>query len=192
MKPVDRNSPQLPPETRWQSAIRKLRRRPQKERVPVRCSDCGFLAIRRQNEAQTLYAGEQFRVTGQSTAPESIGLESPVCYSRAVDLGKEARDFRSQFEVAQPSLLDFQSAVLHTVRDERFCDQFTPLSLDLSAREHQEMLDRQWKYEQERKERRWAIWFRVIGAIIFITAGAGTAILAALIERGTLFGTGGN
>ena len=80
--------------------------------------------------------------------------------------------------------------ILSIIARDRNSDAFYDWVDGFSPKEHFEMRESQrrlsWEAETKRTDRRW----RIAELLMFIVAGASTAIIAALIERGKLFGNG--
>jgi len=75
-------------------------------------------------------------------------------------------------------------------KDRPECEgKFTPWQQGFAPKEHREMLDRQelrnWEAAQRHEDRRWRIIELIVFGAVATGVGAGVAILAAFIERGS-------
>lgn len=145
----------------------------------AKCAKCGYLAQRvwRQGiPAGFREVDEDGRRTGvlpRSTTGTLTSVDTFACFARCTDLRGEVKDGDG-------------AKALDVINRNRTCD-FVEWIQGFTPKEHREMMDRkEWREWQERQrlsERRW----RIIEVLIFIAAGAATAIIAALISRGWLF-----
>src|SRR5208283_6219495 len=122
----------------------------------AKCSECGFLAARNLYTRQLEEVEKEYRDNGASpTKPFPDGVEMmsisgirnvyglPVCFARAFPLDQEI--------MASASSKD--NGILTVINQERQCPSFVKWQQGFTPKEHQEMLDRQWKLEQENKKR---------------------------------------
>ena len=77
--------------------------------------------------------------------------------------------------------------ILSVIEKDRICAAFYPWIDGYSPKGHHEMREQErwhhWETDQRKSDRRW----RLIELLVFIGAGAITAIVAAMIERGSWF-----
>jgi hypothetical protein len=124
----------------------------------VRCSDCGFLALRNEFTGHLAEAERKYRLTGDKQNRLKPGLppgrlhvsatsfewpfaDLPTCFVQAYDLPDEYHTFAVD-------------TVLEVLRVERDCDVrglFTPWQQGFTPKEHREMRDRQLMLEREDK-----------------------------------------
>ena len=150
----------------------------------VKCAECGFLTARNLGTRNLDEVEMEFRRSGDAPNQLIGGKEvwypihkpHPICFVQEYDLLDSFNKISG----------DKSIKYLGVVNGERQCKPFTTWKQGFTPKEHQEMLDRQWQLEFERKARRSDRKWRAIELIAFILAGAIVAIIAALIERGTL------
>lgn len=109
----------------------------------IKCSDCGFLAIRHRFNRLLREAEDTFRQSAQ-LPPVGEGMEyepQPLCSKGAFDIRKEIKG-------------DSKDDTLEAINRGRRCEAFTDWRPGYSPREHQQMLDEKWKREQEAAQRR--------------------------------------
>jgi hypothetical protein len=165
-----------------------------------RCETCGFLALRNrlsglldeapqeyrwQAEIPTVRRANQPPVRSMLEAWAQSDLEFPytgvpICLVRAHPLHNE---FANQDHAEEAEIFGMLT------RDRSDCASrglFTSWHQGFTPKEHREMLDRermlQWEAKQKASDRKW----RVVELLVFILAGAATAIIAALVERGSI------
>lgn len=110
----------------------------------VKCSDCGFLAMRRRDDLTFVEADREFRTTGRAEKGPKFIQERPICFARKTNFIEELSD---QINPDPPK-------VKAGIQRERECDGFTEWQLGFSPKEHQEMIDRKWMLEyQERRDK---------------------------------------
>lgn len=126
----------------------------------VKCSDCGFLALRHRVSRELMDAHYQFRDHGSlpadMNAPSdpvfgqpSIFEGVPICFVRKVHFGRE-------IEAAYPGLwFPVDEHRLEAIQKDRKCDGFTPWQQGFSPKEHHEMLmaEQQRKWQEDRDAR---------------------------------------
>jgi hypothetical protein len=113
----------------------------------VRCSDCGFLAVRVRDTLTLISADQQLREQGRMPSGDQVE-GTPICV-RAVAIRSEIKDVNSD-------------AILAVVSKQRPCDHFTQLVAGLSPQEHvhlmiaeresqrrDEQITREHKYREE-------------------------------------------
>lgn len=137
----------------------------------VKCSECGFLALRTQTDWVSGEAPDYFRETGQPPGTISFLL----CFARKIKIQQETDKLPKDSGGRGNRVLQIISA-------ERECDSFAEWQQGFSPKEHREMLDRErllkWQTEENRSNRR----YRLIElALVFVTIVA--VLLAAFIER---------
>ena len=113
----------------------------------VKCSDCGFLAMRRRDDLTLVEADREFRTTGRAEKGPKFIQERPICFAMKTNFIEELSD---QINPDPPK-------VKAGIQGERECDGFTEWQLGFTPKEHKEMLDEKWKLafqaEQEEKVR---------------------------------------
>jgi len=176
-----------------------------KPTVPVECRNCGFLAIRDSDTLElvsptVLYRSEGVRGTISSFLPPGMEV-TPHCFvgehsihNELVEL--EGASLQLAGEAPGPFRLstgegDVTSQfVTSIINKPRLCNAFFTWVDGFSPKEHYEKREserrREWERRQNRIDRLW----RVVELMAFILAGAATAIIAAFIQRGTLFSGG--
>ncbi len=180
----------------------------------VKCADCGFLAVRSKVDYSLGEAAADFRENGAvAIGVDSKGMNQhplheirPLCFARAFNLGEE---IQTQVGTGKNDL----QSVLHVIKHDRNCNVFTKWQSGFSPKEHQEILDRkqqsdfqlkrgredkEWRDEQRQKDLKWReeqdkkaesrhrLDLIVLGIIVTLIIAAVT-ILAAFIERGSLW-----
>ena len=132
----------------------------------VKCSECGFLAVRNTESHELEEADETFRekgiipLTGHAEGrPRSRHEPLPLCFARCHDLQEEFKNVPGE-DKAVPG------GVHRVIIKERQCDAFTEWQQGFTPKEHREMIDRRW-------ERKWRI---ITGLIFAAVAGAFTLL----------------
>jgi hypothetical protein len=159
----------------------------------VKCSECGFLAIR---NAETRNLEEVEFKPRQSGDIGKLGVQRyvliPVCFAMVANFDEEIEELRKSPEytekrngygqVTWPQWSTFVKVVLNK---ERECESFTRWHQGFTPKEHREMLDRQemlkWQADREDADRKWRTrqrWYMVIIAGIFTILGGVIALLA--------------
>jgi hypothetical protein len=147
----------------------------------AKCSECGFLAARNLYTRQLEEVEKEYRDNGASpTKPFPDGVEMmsingirnvyglPVCFARAFPLDLEI--------VASASSKD--NGILTVINRERQCPYFVKWQQGFTPKEHQEMLDRQRKLEQEDKRRTSDRIWHWVELVLTLAIGAMIAFLA--------------
>jgi hypothetical protein len=151
----------------------------------VKCSDCGYLAVRHLETRELWEAEGGCRETGEIppdlNRPKNLYDEVPLCFERLRFFDPEQCASPAGRKEAQ------QMEIGPCVGFVKWQHGFTP-------KEHREMLDRkellkwqakredddrQWRADQARGERTW----RWIQVLVFGVMGAAVAIVAAVIQR---------
>ncbi len=172
-----------------------------------KCADCGFLAARNIDTRNLDEVEREFRRSGeppnQIMAGKEIGYpihkRYPVCFVQEYDL----------LDLFEKINGDEYKRFLVVIDEERRCEPFTTWKQGFTPKEHQEMIDRQWKLDfeakREQEDREWRAseekdrreWqqkqsakrFRwevlLVGGVIAVLIVT-SQILAAFIERGSL------
>jgi hypothetical protein len=148
----------------------------------VKCSDCGFLAVRDMRSRQLVEMEQGYRIKGQSPqvidfSPHFNIYDEPRCFVRAFDLREEVKK-----DTRQCSL---QEKILSVINCNRNCKSFTKWHQGFTPKEHQEMIDRESMLKRqadiEDADRKWRTrqqWYMVIIAGIFTILGGIIALLA--------------
>ena len=171
----------------------------------VKCADCGFLSFRHTKTGELVEVTEEVREFGQVKVMEfgeyALDWEDlPLCVMQAYDLRQESFRLLGPMSEEESKSIIAMSDVLrdrmveeaneesrrNTFHKDRDCPSYIKWHQGFTPKEHREMLDRtewrNWQEEQRRKDKRW----RLIELLAFIITGAVVAIVAALIERGTI------
>jgi hypothetical protein len=175
----------------------------------VKCAECGFLAARNIQtreieEVEGLFRDEGEPSFGNLGIPKHEGL--PLCFARAFDLKSEFKKCAGKGDPDAYSIY----LVIHEDRD---CSSYTEWQQGFTPKEHREMLDRKWLMEfqaaREKEDKEWResqrredlLWREkqekkaekrhrtdliIIGIVATILICLVT-IIAAFIERGSLF-----
>jgi hypothetical protein len=155
--------------------------------APVRCADCGFLAVREKASRRLVEVEKEMRdewqlpLTPSITAREQLIIyeEWPVCFAMAADLPTEA-----QTAVGNNPDAYFQGvgSTLHRQRD---CESFITWEHGFTPKEHRDTMiakeliedQRRWQEEQSRIARRQTIWNVILGGAIALAGGVVTKLL---------------
>lgn len=170
----------------------------------VKCSECGFLALRDKTTGLLVEANDDYRASGR--VPEYIAAYKeyhnyPICFAMAYDLMPEVEQAAQQQFINGSD--DWGKYTLGVINKERVCPPhgksygFTTWQQGFTPKEHREMLERQWMRQREDKrdadirewqerqrksDRRW----RIIEGIVFVLLAGGFTVLGALISRGSI------
>lgn len=162
----------------------------------ARCIDCGYLAARAVESRQLVEVEKDVRETGVPPVRPSDRFYSqeraPVCFVGAADLHEEILAELGSLVPGtdRKQVLDGLNGLFLVKQWERErpdCDarrMFTKWQMGFSPKEHREMIDRQRRDTSEAGQRRSDRKWRVFEAVLFILAGAATAVVGALVERG--------
>jgi len=97
----------------------------------VKCSECGFLALRSNSTGQHIEANDEFRGTGRPH-PQLGAFSYPLCFQNVIDL--------PQLAMALPdSVRGRDKRVLEIIRSERPCGRYAAWRIGYGPREHLEM-----------------------------------------------------
>ena len=170
------------------------------ERTSVRCSECGFLALRRRDGSSALEeAHEQFRDNARVTHDRSGNHhdETPICFVRAAALRKECGGERADS--------DKVAVVIHC---DRQCSAFVSWEQGFSPKEHVDKMyneillkmrrdesdvdrawrerqaeqDHAWREQQAERDREWRKEDRSLAmSNLFVAAGVGIASAVATL-----------
>lgn len=127
----------------------------------VKCSDCGFLAMRMRVSRELVEAEQDLRKSGSYPSLPSGYVHDPypICFV-------SHRNFKNEIGSEYHSI----SGTVTAVQKTHDCEHFTKWQQGLTPKEHREMLqlkeerewrarqedaDRRWRDEQAEKERRW-------------------------------------
>ena len=177
----------------------------------VKCSECGFLAIRRQEDGRIIDADATYRTEGFQAYQRDTTFPTPNCYIReqpihlepfegagtAVKLAGEAPGLIYLGNKEGVDVTD--QFVLSIIHKERICSGFTRWRGEgITPKEHREMQDRdnvlRWQREREESDkafqareasenRKWR--FReFLVAVIGVAVLITVSLVAAFIERG--------
>jgi len=183
----------------------------------VKCSECGFLAVRRKDTIELEEVEFESRQSGDMRPRYHY---VPICFTLVANFGEEVEKLEKSPEYATrcdehgdaiwPQWYDLVGGALVK---ERECPSFTRWHQGFTPKEHQEMLDRQWlldfQAKREQEDRDWREHERIedlewrekqeqkaegrhrtdliiIGIVATLLICAVT-IIAAFIERGSLF-----
>lgn len=156
----------------------------------VKCSECGFLAVRN-SESRNL---EEIEFKSRETG--NIGKQRyvlvPVCFGMIINIDREIEELRKspqytikQNEIGEVIWPKWNELVKIVIDKDRECTHFTKWYQGFTPKEHREMLDRQWQIATEEKrrinDRKWHI-AEII--LIVILSGLFT-LLGAFISKGS-------
>ncbi len=123
----------------------------------VKCADCGFLTLRDKATGELVEVIDDYRVSGR--VPDWAIFRHyhnyPICFVMAYDLMPEVE--RQALKQIQDNISEWGKYVLELIQKERLCPPdgnncgFTNYQQGFTPKEHQEMLDEQWKREYEAK-----------------------------------------
>lgn len=114
-----------------------------------KCSECGFLAVRRLKDLVIEEASDLFRenATIQSHGNVNLHDEYPVCFMRVISFRKIIDQKTSRPEVAAE------------IKTERPCDEFTEWIQGSSPKEHAEMIQQKalldYQRQREQDDKAW-------------------------------------
>ena len=158
----------------------------------VKCADCGFLAIRlvstgQLGEVNRDYEGKVFFDIFDTHGVPPIFGNAPICFARKYDLVNEYFLALNEKRESKFNSTDLYLLVQGVLWKERVCDGFTKWQTGFTAKEIQEMMDREkrekWQADREDADRKWhsqQVWKLLIISII----GAGFfTLLGAIIAR---------
>ncbi len=124
------------------------------------CATCGFLAVLDPKAGALDGCGSDYRENGELEYRDTAFQHHrwPICFVSAFPLRKEVRDAMDRDGVYSGDASSVHVVeVLKRNRDE--CPGFTPWRQGFTPKEHQEMLDRQWRLEfqaqREEADRQW-------------------------------------
>ena len=138
----------------------------------VKCSECGFLAVRSKKDFKLDEASSEYRKSGviaigydeQGINQHELHFQKPLCFAGVYDLSSEFdKETKGQNNTV---------STLKVITKDRDCTRCTDWHQGFTPKEHWEMLDRQW-------ERKWRI---ITGTIFVILAGSFT-LLGAFIAN---------
>ena len=161
----------------------------------VKCSECGFLALRNIETGDLDEAEEEFRthgwrreysrshpaqITGTSFHREEeltryVHEVLPICFARRCDFWAVCTE-AAQAATSESTRSENIRLVINT---ERKCRSFVKWQQGFIPKEHREMID--WE-----RERRLRIFELIVFVFITLIAGIGGAIVGALIARGVI------
>lgn len=133
----------------------------------VKCAECGYLAVR--------HSLAEVNEDGRKVEIPLWGRDALICFSQALD-------FRRAVDEKSPGYPP--SLVLNVLQTERNCPYFTKWQMGFSPKEHRDMIDRQWRLEQEDKRRKSDRMWHFIELAITLVVGAVIALVAAHIGTG--------
>jgi hypothetical protein len=145
--------------------------------VKHKCAACGYLATRNLKTRILEEMEYDFRQSEEiTTVGEMLQIyDYPVCFKRKADL-------QTEIDGSDASISKIASSILNTIQKERDCKSFTKWYQGLTPKEHQEMLDEQWKLEQEEKRRKSDRKWHLVELGITLAVGAIIALVAAYIK----------
>ena len=130
-----------------------------------KCSECGYLAIRKADTTELHEADSDVRDRGQVITDFR---KRPLCLVRAYDLPKEIK--------AEQSISGTDKRVLEVINRERECAEFTEWKQGFTPKEHAEMWMREYEKRMQRREK----WGYLIIAGVFTILGT---LLGVLLEH---------
>ena len=148
----------------------------------VKCSECGILATRKMESRQFEEVEKSIRDTGKISCTiysGNLGIgtlvtdsdrthDSPICLLLKYNLWEEY----GKNPLPPPEIL---CGVLHK---ERECKSFREWRQGFTPKEHVEMMDREWKFEQEKKSKKSDRIWHVIELVVTLAVGAIIALVA--------------
>ncbi len=155
----------------------------------VKCSDCGYLAMRNRHTWNLDEAGRQYRDSGalpviyddQGRNQHEIHEQQPICFARVYDLKAEY--------VKETNDRNNTLSALNVIQKDRDCTEYTDWQQGFTPKEHREMLDREkmlkWQADREDADRKWKSrqeWNFVIMAGMFTILGAIIAAIFSLLR----------
>ena len=140
----------------------------------VKCSECGFLAVRTRTSRELREAEGEYRKRGLRIA---ISEHIPICFA-------QVRDFREEI-IKEKGASNLDSVdVIPFVSQEIYCNSFTKWKQGFTPKEHREMLDREeWRDWQE-KQRKWDKQWHIIELVVLVVMAGLFTLLGAFIARG--------
>jgi hypothetical protein len=162
----------------------------------VKCQDCGFLALRQHRTQELIRAEKPYRTEGRIVVsmadPRYEAAERmPVCAEDKIDFF----DVLQSRKTYSPPATVTPDEIVGMLGEERECHTWVQFNQLLTPKEHREMLDRQWMYEQEEKritedrkwrsnERMWTHIWHVIDLLVLGVMVATATIVAGAVSRG--------
>jgi len=171
-----------------------------KNERPVKCQDCGFLAIRDPDNSESVAPSVHYRMEGFQGSPKHLWPHPqpmPNCFVRAYTIqnepltvegrvvGKMTGDAPGDIRIGDGNGSDgTEAAILSIIQKERMCKEFYPWVEGFSPREHYEFRQSD---QRRRSDRKWRVF--ELGAALF--TGALIALAAKLVDRVLSSGNGG-
>lgn len=145
--------------------------------MTVKCSDCGFLALRANDSGELCEAGSNYREDGW---PKNARLVdgyggTPLCFVRAFDLAKERADNGKE----QNHIPSLNKAV---ISKERKCSKFCDWRQGFSPKEHAELLMFEEQHKWQKEQARWNFWATMGAAAIGFVAALAAVVVARWIQ----------
>lgn len=167
----------------------------------VKCAECGFLVVLRQEDGEPIPANRTYRKEGLQAFQRDMVFVEPHCFVgaqqiQAERMGVEGKGYIKLSEAG--GLVDAgehtEALVLSVIQKKRICSSYTPWQQGFTPKEHRELVarellmkreDQRDREMREREDKRdWREFKqRIVFGIISFAAGAAVAILAALISR---------
>lgn len=130
----------------------------------VKCSECGFLAVRNMETRNLEEIEFESRQSGIIKTQRYVYI--PVCFVVIANFAEEINNLKQlpKYEekkdaiggVLWPHYSDF---IIETLKKERECKSFTKWHQGSTPKEHQEMIDREsmlkWQAEREEADKKW-------------------------------------
>ena len=145
----------------------------------VKCSECGYLAVRDKDSRELKEAEVEYRKRGLRIAKYEY---IPICFVQVRDFRDEVINKKGASNLDNISIGEFISKEIK-------CELFTKWLQGLTPKEHVEMIDRErmlkWQIEREDADRKWRTkqqWFMVLVAGIFTIIGAVIVLLIGAIN----------
>ena len=166
----------------------------------VKCSECGFLALRKWGNSQLVEAIKDYRESGQKPLPIYYrDVDScPICFVMAYDLVSEVEESAKQRLPNESG--DWSGYNKIVIQKDRECPPdnksfgFTEYQQGFTPKEHREMLDRkamlEWQAAREREDKGFRERERIsnkryrIIELVLVVITIIVVIVAAFIERG--------
>jgi hypothetical protein len=150
----------------------------------VKCSECGFLAVRNA-ESRNLEEVE-FKSRQDGNIGKQRYVLVPVCFAMATSFDEEAKELQKLPEYAErrnkideyisPNWSAITKTIIHK---ERQCNSFVQWHQGFTPKEHRQMID-------AARERKLHLIELIVFVVVTLIAGIGGAIIGALIARGII------
>ena len=140
--------------------------------MPNKCIDCGFLAVRNENnhhleEARRDASGLIKEIQYEFHQGKNI---QPLCFVNRVNLPFAY----TEVQMSTQYLIDNETKINIVLKKERDCDLFREYQQGFTPKEHREMMDRErfqeWQDKQRKEDKRWRVIELVVISVVAILA----------------------